>query len=239
MVRIGICDDAADARMALRAVLEQILERNRSQAQIFEFSGGEGLLRWHERHLGELDAVFLDLEMGELNGMEAAKCLRAADPGLQIVFVTAYADQVFRGYAVGAAGYLLKPVDPVLLAETLERIQAALCRELDRAFLCRNGEIRYRIPLQEIRYFASDRRQVTCVADDRTYTFYGKLDDVAAETGPSFVRIHQRYLVRAGAVEQVENGQVVLKDGRSLPISRSCRQAALAALTRAELEGSP
>ena len=63
------------------------------------------------------------------------------------------------------------------------------------------------------------------------------LDDVAAEVGAGFVRLHQRYLVRAGAVARVEGSEAVLTDGTRLPISRSCQASALLALTRAALEG--
>ncbi len=46
MLRIGICDDELQARLALRSALERALVRRRSQqAQFFEFSTGEGLLR--------------------------------------------------------------------------------------------------------------------------------------------------------------------------------------------------
>ena len=119
----------------------------------------------------------------------------------------------------------------------LDRAQAALVRDLDRAYICRSGDTRYRIPVANILYFVSDRRQVTCVTEGRDYTFYGKLDAVAEEVGAGFVRVHQRYLVRAGAVDRMEGGEVVLRDGQRLPVSRSCQQSALLALTRAELEG--
>ena len=237
MLRIGICDDVYDARLVLRSALERVLEERKVPGQSYEFSSGEGLLRWLEHHAGELDIVFLDMEMGELDGMETARNLRAADGGLQLVFVTGYADRVFDGYSVGALGYLLKPPRPEQLAELLDRAQAALVRELDRAYICRSGDIHYRIPIANIFYFASDRRQVTCVTAGRDYTFYGKLDAVAAEVGGGFVRIHQRYLVRAGAVDRIEGSEVVLRDGTCLPVSRSCQPSALLALTRAELEG--
>ena len=66
MLRIGICDDVYDARLVLRSALERVLEKRRVQGQFWEFSSGEGLLRWLEGHAGELDIVFLDMEMGEL-----------------------------------------------------------------------------------------------------------------------------------------------------------------------------
>ena len=198
MLRIGICDDIYDARLVLRAALERVLEKRRVQGQFREFSSGEGLLRWLESHAGELDLVFLDMEMGELDGMETARRLRAADAGLQLVFVTGYAEHVFDGYSVGALGYLLKPPKAEQLEEVLDRAQAALVRDLDRAYICRSGDTHYRIPIANILYFVSDRRQVACVTAGREYTFYGKLDTVAAEVGADFVRIHQRYLVRTG-----------------------------------------
>lgn len=237
MLRIGICDDVYDARLVLRSALERALEARHIQGQFFEFSSGEGLLGWLEHHAGELDLVFLDMEMGELDGMETARRLRAADAGLQLVFVTGYADHVFDGYSVGALGYLLKPPRIEQLEAVLDRAQAALVRDLDRAYICRSGDIRYRIPIANILYFVSDRRQVTCVTEGRDYTFYGKLDGVAEEVGDGFVRIHQRYLVRSGAVDRIEGSEVVLRDGQRLPVSRSCQQSALLALTRAELEG--
>lgn len=236
MLRIGICDDLYDARMTLRAALERALDRRQTEARFWEFSSGEGLLRWLESHSGELDLVFLDMEMGNLDGMETARRLRAMDEGLQLVFVTGYADHVFDGYSVGALGYLMKPPKPEQLSEVLDRCMAALCREGAKAFVCRSGDTTYRIPKRNILYFYSDRRQVTCVTAGRDYTFYGKLDEVAQDAGSGFVRIHQRYLVRAGAVERVEGSEVYV-GGTSLPVSRACQQTALVALTRAMLEG--
>ena len=109
MLRIGICDDLADARLVLRSALERILETRKIQGQFFEFSSGETLLRWYDHHAGELDVIFQDMELHELDGMETARRLRASDAGLQLVFVTGYADCVFVGYSVGALGYPLKP----------------------------------------------------------------------------------------------------------------------------------
>lgn len=236
MLRIGICDDLADARLVLRSALERILENRKIQGQFFEFSSGETLLRWYDHHAGELDIIFLDMELHELDGMETARRLRAADSVLQLVFVTGYAEYVFDGYSVGALGYLLKPPKSEQLEAVLDRAQAALYRELDRAYICRKGDTHYRVPFSNILYFASDRRQVQCVTEGRAYTFYGKLDAVAAEVGTEFVRVHQRYLVRAGAVDRMEGSELVLCTGERLPVSRSCQQSALLALARAELE---
>lgn len=232
MLQIGICDDMAQVRLTLRVLLERLLEARNIPYQIFEFSSGEGLLSWYAKHSGELDLVLLDIEMGGMNGMEAAQALRAQDSTLQLVFVTGYTDYVFDGYAVGALGYLIKPPKAEQLESIVSRALAALHRHEPELFFCRNGDSVYRIQKQSVLYFQSNGRQVTCVTKERSYTFYDKLDRVAQEVGSGFVRIHQRYLVRAGAVQRIDSSEVDI-NGQTLPVSRAYSQSALLALARA------
>lgn len=236
MLRIGVCDDSADARMLLCCALERVLDERGVAHQCFEFSSGEGIMLWLAKHPGELDLVFLDIEMPGVDGMETARRLRQRDEGLQLVFVTGYADYVYDGYSVGALGYLLKPAKNALLEGIVERALGVLYRAADQAYLCRSGETFYRIQRKDILYFYSDKRQIGCVTPDKTYMFYGKLDEVQKELADeSFVRIHQRYLVHATTVEQTDGGE--LRIGETLlPISRACRSAALIALTREMLK---
>ncbi|MDD3218925.1 MAG: LytTR family DNA-binding domain-containing protein [Lachnospiraceae bacterium] len=237
MLQIGICDDQKQARLTLRWTLERLLERREIQGQINTFFSGEGLLEWMKKYPGELDLVFLDIEMPKTNGMDVARKLREADSGLQLVFVTGYADYVYDGYSVGALGYLLKPAKEEKLNDILTRALAALYRNSTEVYVCRNKDSFYRILRTNILYFASDKRQIQCVTNECTYHFYKKLDEVEQElSGGGFVRIHQRYLVRAGAVEYMDSNEVTLHGGTVLPISRSCQASAMAALTRALLE---
>lgn len=72
MLRIAICDDETDARDALRFQLEKILIEDAEEI-VYEFSSGVGAASWLKNHPGEIDLLFLDVEMQGLNGMETAK----------------------------------------------------------------------------------------------------------------------------------------------------------------------
>lgn len=236
MLSIGLCDDRQDSRQSLRWLLESILENRMIEHRIFEFSSGETLLGWMEKHPNEIDLLFLDIGMGKINGMEAAQRLREKHSTLQMVFVTGYPEYVFDGYRVGALGYLMKPAKREQLEEILARSLAKLCQESEAVYACRSGDSWFRIPYSEILYFESERRKVNCVTANRTYCFYGKLDEVAQEVAQAgFVRIHQRYLVRAAAIRQVCGNEVQV-GAVTLPISRSYHASALLALTRTTLE---
>lgn len=236
MLRIGICDDAADARDALRIQLEKILNEEKEQI-VYEFSTGAGAVHWLETHPGEIDLLFLDVEMAGTNGMAAAEAVRRFDTELMIVFVTGYSDYVFDGYKVNALDYIIKPAKPERLSEVLRRVRAQLEAKKSEMYVFRNTDGSFRLPIAAIHYFYSDKRKVVLVCNEKEYSFYAKLDEVEQQLSGSFVRIHQRYLVRAGAVERMESTQVVLSSGEALPVSRACRAGAMAALARDALEG--
>lgn len=230
MLRIGICDDEIGARDALRLLLEKLL-RGEDEKVFYDFSSGEGVAGWLEKHAGELDLLFLDVELDGMSGMEAAGQIREKDSSLMLVFVTGYADFVFDGYSVGALDYLVKPVGEEKLRETLSRARKLLESRKPRVFVVKNSEGMYRIDKKDILYLQSDRRFVKVVTKNREYVYYGKLNGAQTALGPGFVRIHQRYLVRAGAVSKIEGCRVAVGDA-DLPVSRSLRGDAMLELAR-------
>ncbi|HYT09087.1 MAG TPA: response regulator, partial [Mycobacteriales bacterium] len=74
---------------------------------------------------GEVDAVFLDIRMPGLDGLELARVLRRFAAPPTVVFVTAHDDRAVDAYDLGAVDYLLKPLRPERLAESLRRVTAA------------------------------------------------------------------------------------------------------------------
>ena len=101
MLRIALCDDEVAARDALRIQLENALVEGKEEI-VYEFSSGANAVSWLEKHPGEIDLLFLDVEMKGLNGMETAGKIRQFDQNVIIVFVTGQADYVLDGYRVGA-----------------------------------------------------------------------------------------------------------------------------------------
>lgn len=234
MLRIGICDDECYARDALRLELEKLLEE--SEEIVYEFSGGETAVSWLKKHPGEIDLLFLDVEMRGISGIRAAEQIRGFDTKIQIVFVTGYRDFVFEGYRVQAVDYLVKPVDEVRLLDVLVRVRRQLEQAGEKQFVFQNADGVYRLYLDEIQYFYSDKRKVSVVTKERTLSFYAKLDEVEERIGSSFVRIHQRYLVNADAVTYIGASSVRIGD-EELPVSRAMKQEAVAAFAKTMIGG--
>lgn len=120
MLRIALCDDEALAREQLSCQIEKLIEDTGSRI-VYEFSSARNAVRWLRNHPGEIDLLFLDVEMKDQNGVEAAKAIREFDRNLMLVFITGYPDYVFEGYQAEALDYIIKPADPEHLFEVLSR----------------------------------------------------------------------------------------------------------------------
>ena len=235
MLRIALCDDETEARDALRFQLEKVLIEDAEEI-VYEFSSGTSAASWLAKHPGELDLLFLDVEMKGLNGMETAGRIRDIDNNLIIVFVTGYADYVFDGYRVGALDYLMKPVSMVKLQDLLHRIRVKLTSEESQSYTIKTMDGTWRFRLHDILYFYSDRRKVTLVNARGEYPFYAKLDDVEKELASSFIRIHQRYLINPAAVDYLKADSVTLGNAE-LPCSRKYKETATARIARNMIGG--
>ncbi len=116
MLRVLIVDDEHLARQALR----RLLAKHRVEI-VAEADSVASALRAIETTRPQ--ALFLDIELGGGDGFEL---LAALERPPVVVFVTAYAEHAVEAFAVNAVDYLLKPVEPERLAESLGRIERQL-----------------------------------------------------------------------------------------------------------------
>lgn len=235
MLRIALCDDETNARDALRFQLEKVLFDG-SEEIVYEFNSGQRAVSWLAKHPGEIDLLFLDVEMDGLNGMEAAMEIRKFSRDLMIVFVTGYTDYVFDGYKVSALDYIIKPASLERIRQLMERVRPLVAQESDTFFTFQNTDGTFKVNLKDVLYCYSEKRLVHLVTPQKEYTFYKKLDEMEEAFGSDFIRIHQRYLVNGISVEQI-SAHAVTVDGQELPISRSLKEEATKKLARTMLGG--
>ena len=156
MLRIALCDDEQEARDSLRFQLEKAIYEGDEEI-VYEFTSGETALRWLKKHPGEIDLLFLDVEMKDINGMKTA----------------GYSEYVFDGYRTGALDYVLKPAEEEQIRHILSRAREHFFLKKEKNFVFQNQDGTFRMPLDKILYFYSDRRQVGVVTENEEYFFMG------------------------------------------------------------------
>jgi len=91
---------------------------------VAQHEDGEAAVHWLEAHPGAIDAMFLDIRMPRLTGLEVAAWPGLA--GIPTVFVTSWADYAVQGFEVEAVDYLLKPVSLDRVIKAVARIREFL-----------------------------------------------------------------------------------------------------------------
>ena len=182
----------------------------------------------------DVDAVFLDIRMPGLDGMELARVLRRFARPPAIVFVTAYDDGAVDAFDLGVTDYVRKPVQTERLTESLRRVVGARVVPAHPTAFARPeddptipvelaGTTRM-LPRSAVRWVEAQGDYARLHTADASHLVRVPLATLAerwADAG--FVRIHRSFLVQLRLIAELRlanSGYVVVVDGTELPVSR-------------------
>lgn len=232
IIHIAICDDEILQVKSLYHTISRYFELKGHTYKIDKFNSGELLLNsLQEKYY---DVIFLDIEMNGLNGIETAKRIRNNHKKSIIIFITAYSDFVFQGYEVQALNYILKPYNPEKISNVLNQALTVLNQMQDIFYSIEQKSGTHKLNLTNTIYFSSDKRKVCAVTTSYNIEFYDKLDELHKELPSFFIRIHQRYIININFASAIE-GNVVIVNGETLPVSRAYKQNLIISFARTML----
>ena len=139
MIRVLVAEDPAVVRSGLLQLLENVDEITVVGAA----AGGEEAVSIAAAE--QPDVVLMDLEMPDIDGIEATRRIRAAQPEVNVVLLTAFSDRerILAAIDAGAVGYLLKDAEPEELVRGLEaaaRGESPLSPKAAQALVAARGE---------------------------------------------------------------------------------------------------
>lgn len=215
--KIAICDDSAEDRNYITALTRQWADRRGHCLELSQFISAENFL-FEYGDKSDYDILLLDIEMGEMDGVELAKRLRRENEVLQIVFITGYSDYISEGYEVAALHYLMKPVKEDKLQAVLDRAVERL-RKAERVLTLEPGGEMVRVPLRQIRYIDVRLNYATVHAKE-DYTVKKPLGEIAAALDERFYRVGRSAVVNLTCVSRITKTDIYLDDGTTVPLPR-------------------
>ena len=133
---VAIVDDEKDVRDELDQMVRRFAGQEGVRIETRPYADGSELLVAAREGRASHDVILLDIEMSEVDGMDAAHELRRLGCDAQIVFVTNMAQYAIRGYEVGAFDFVVKPVEyPVFAFKFRRVVEAVAARRRDRVVL--------------------------------------------------------------------------------------------------------
>ncbi len=230
---------AEDEPLALRRLVG--LLQGAGCEVVAELKDGPSLLAWLEGRPA-VDALFLDIHMPGASGFEVLGELKGKVEVPPLVFVTAYPEHALRAFDAAALDYLLKPVSPERLEETLRRLRggrgpqppdlpASQASPPVLGYLVKAGEGHVVMELRRTSHFEFDEGLVWAwVQGQRFRTSWRRLSEVeSAFPTHRLLRIQRHILLRPEAVlgfRPLFGGRlrVRLGDGLELDVSRTATQ---------------
>lgn len=231
MLTIAICDDERDFREQIRDFLYRYQKSEQIHFRIVETQTGQQLLNLMSE---EIDIVFLDIKMKNLNGIQTAQKLRNTNTHIQIVFVTSAPEYALAGYKVNAFDYLVKPVSFDLFRKTLDRLLDRL-DQISDYILVKNYDSIKKIFLCDILFIETYNRNLLIHTKKENFISHEKLGEMEkALSGQGFFRCNSGYLVNFAFVDQLDGQDHTLRlvNGEKIPLSRPRKKECIAALSQ-------
>jgi DNA-binding LytR/AlgR family response regulator len=216
MLKVAIVDDNAKDGNLLEGMVREIVDVR--ELELVRFGCGEDFLAAEER----FDLVFMDIYMGDLNGLATVERYRLRDADGRIVFTTTSSEFALEAYALEAEQYLIKPVSSERLKRILTKQVGRAERMLRFTFERKNVEV----AAKEILFLEIKDRAVQVHTQKTVYSVWNtKLDELAEqlltdEEGSGFVRCHKSYVVNLEFVTAMD-GDFILKNGERIYVTRS------------------
>ena len=217
MIHIAICDDEKHMSDHIRAMASDFFRKKNREIHFRTFLSGEELLSYD----GQIDILFLDIQMKGMDGMETARKLRAGQFRGFLIFITVLKDMVFQSFEVQAYDYLVKPVNEKQFGKTMERLYTSMCSAQEDSLLVQKGYEGRIIPKDEIVFCEIiDRKIYLNLASGEVLDYYERIEHLETKLNDHFFRCHRSYLINMRHLKSYKNGTAYMDNGREVPVSR-------------------
>ena len=178
-----------------------------------------------------IDAVFCDINMPDLNGMDFVKSLAA--PPL-VVFTTAYSEYAVEGFKVNAVDYLLKPFGLDDFRRAANRLQERLANssgtvphELDDSIFIKTDYKVVKLAISDIRYIEgmSEYLKIHLTSQLKPVITLLSMKKMEEYLPSYFMRIHRSYIINLKQIQEVNKNRVIMDSNTYLPIGDNYREA--------------
>lgn len=214
MIKIGIIDDELLAR--------QVLEDYCSKIDSFELilSTGNPLEFINFIQQNDLDLIFLDIEMPELNGMEI---LRSLIKPPKVILTTAYSEYALESYDFGVVDYLLKPVKVDRFLKAINKVSSSKItpskkRSGHEELQVKHDGVPINISFHSILYIQSFGNYLKIFTDSRMYLISETLINITTLLSENFQRTHKSYIANLKRVSKAHRTHVYIED-KKVPVS--------------------
>lgn len=226
--RIAIVEDEREFREQLYEYLKKYGEEQSITFQITEFADGSEIVK---NYKNEYDVILLDIEMPNMNGMDAAEVIRDQDENVVIMFITNMAQYAIRGYSVGALDFIMKPITYYTFGMKMTRALKRAQKKEKKPLVLTTVDGIKTLEIKQIYYVEIQNRMLHYHTDEGEVVVRGTLQSAEEFLKPyPFEKCNHWYIVNLMHVKEV-NKNIAKVGPFEVEISRRNKAAFLKSLT--------
>lgn len=229
MLKIAVIEDTPDEAKRLVTFLRRF---ELEQGVSLECALFDKVIPFLENYRFQYDIVFMDIELPDMSGMDAARRLREQDDSVILIFVTHLSQYAVKGYEVDALDYIVKPINYPALAIKLRRAVNCTRNNSGQELMFNTNEGLIKLRASSLMYAEVYKHHIRYCTENGDHNAYGTLKQVEALLpAESFFRLGSSHIVNLQHVVKYIGDEVTVgKD--VLPISRMRKKDFLEALHR-------
>lgn len=220
-IKIAICEDEQTQRSYITELVSEWATEKGIACKTDGYVSAEQLIYSFDGDF-PYQIFILDIQMGNMNGMDLARQIRARDSKAVILFLTGVKDYAIEGYEVGAVRYLLKPLKENEFFRAMDEAVKKEREETSECFLLEHGGAVRKIPFKDIRYVESQGHYLQMAYGGQTIQWkssLGSVQDIFEDNG--FVMARRGVLVNLKQTARVSKTECILDNGEHIPVSRN------------------
>lgn len=200
MIRLLVCDDDKYTVKVLSTIVKTI----ESVSEVYTAFSGEEAIDIIEKNL--VDIALMDIDLPGIDGIEASRVIRAINPSLKIIFITAYRDYAFDSYELKASDYILKPIDfDRVKANISEIIKDINTQKIPQdLLLIKDTNGFHMVEQKNINFIEKDQKDLIVHTSDQVFRTNMTLGEVEEKLNNSFMRTHKSYIVNLKNIKSIE-----------------------------------
>ena len=221
MFTIAICDDEEIFGKQIEKVIWHSAEKFDEKIQVLIFTSGEELLEYMSRNT--VDLLFLDIELGEMTGIQVSYQIRKEDCNeqTQLVYITGKEGYERELFDFQPLNFISKPLNEEKIEECIDMAYRRLINGERKFHFVSHYENRF-IPIKHIISFETEGKEIIINLVKKKEKFRSSMNQVENQVkGNGFFRISQSVIVNVNYIKQFDGDKIVMKDGKIYYVSRS------------------
>lgn len=218
IIYIALCDDEKHVHEKIEEVLNKYSKERNCELRGLHFFSAKDLLDSEE----EFHILLLDIDMPQMDGIEAAFHLKQQGKKCKIIMLTSKQERFKEAFKIGAYRFVTKPVEINELYEALDDTRYTLIG-------CQETQLKFNhVPCKVV------QRDIDCIEASKDYVkvYIGKKICESDRTLKSwkeeldarlFIGCHKSYIVNLESIQQVKKNFLILENGKEIPVARRRR----------------